>query len=1171
MSLSVSEMYNKLYCELKEIRDAYDSAKARISRKTDEDLVVRERRITNLEEQLKRIDEYRAQVEYFRLQAEKHLESKNLLTIIPRELNFSRLRYWYSMMSYDDTDDPYAQRIYVQCMCNLMFLDKKEAEFKETLANLHNSTDSVDEELLRETEGVINTLIERETAIFSTSLSDEFQQALLQRKAEAIDVDRMESMTGEETREMFSIGSYAVPFPVLDELAVTVKAKYGSFFKEEGLILLPASFYSNKDFVLRIEASPSREKVLYRGIQNLLLNQMISGGSATRSVVVLDAIHFNNHILGVLRPLEGSVIEQIPQDSDELMDSLKQIIYSFTELDEKIGFADSVEQFNLMASPEEYIPRRTVVVVGYPHAFTGEGKDLMQRLIYNHDHYGISLILVDTRYSPKRERNLYGEDSLEEENVYRVRMSKKDDSFSVSEEKRYTFSWYELKQSLSPSLIERLAALKLSESKLGTEYDKRIQLNLTPKYVRNYKDIELPYGVDSNDIVHSISFSNENFAHYLMGASGSGKSTLLHTLITGIINNYHPDDVELWLADFKMAEFSQYINPCPPHIKYILLDESPELVYDLVDKLTEKMMERQHFFMQSENREYKKVENIPPKKRKYMPIIFVILDEFSIMSQTLAESEQYKLKLQNILAKGRALGIKLIFSSQTFIKGISGLTSTAKDQIQTRIAMKNSYDEINQTLELSSNTRTDQVKSWMEALPPHYVMVKYRDKDGFRVDRLEVLYFAGKGKEAMKAQRDLINGVINSMQSVSEDEYAKSDNTYVDKHPVIVDGNSFEKFAENKINVLRERWQKEAKLDDWDDILISPGTPRRMSSAEFIRISKESRQNIMLLASNNEQPCAMSIIEAVMKQVRSQGGMIHVWAYERNRLYHKYKSVFFEDMDVVVGVESIAIAIHDLKKSIDERRESNDFYVLLGMEQICADFELLDIDEIRIVSANGDHSFDSESLMANTEQELQELQSMNEKYADLDDAIENMMDSWIEAGRSQEEIEKEMERMISEDAKRRQAISTDGSTTENDAAQELSATNNSALEADKNANETIKPRKKLNPYNEFLDILSKGSRWGNHFLLLLNNYSDIKSTGAKLDWFTHRLSFLLSNDDSTAYFGNRSGSRLPEHVCQYSNMLDHFSFRPYLHKGIGWEGWEIDDSDNVVDADSLLN
>jgi hypothetical protein len=83
---------------------------------------------------------------------------------------------------------------------------------------------------------------------------------------------------------------------------------------------------------------------------------------------------------------------------------------------------------------------------------------------------------------------------------------------------------------------------------------------------------------------------------------------LLHTIITGLLRQYHPDDVELWLADFKMGEFSQYINPMPPHIKYILLDESAELVYDFVELLTKELLRRKQYF--SLHPELKKLEAV---------------------------------------------------------------------------------------------------------------------------------------------------------------------------------------------------------------------------------------------------------------------------------------------------------------------------------------------------------------------------------------------------------------------------------------------------------------------------------------------------------------------------------------------------------------------------------
>lgn len=51
-----------------------------------------------------------------------------------------------------------------------------------------------------------------------------------------------------------------------------------------------------------------------------------------------------------------------------------------------------------------------------------------------------------------------------------------------------------------------------------------------------------------------------------------------YSSIAGLIRNYHPDNVELWLADFKQLEFKRYIKHLPPHVKYVLLDESTELV-----------------------------------------------------------------------------------------------------------------------------------------------------------------------------------------------------------------------------------------------------------------------------------------------------------------------------------------------------------------------------------------------------------------------------------------------------------------------------------------------------------------------------------------------------------------------------------------------------------------
>ena len=136
--LSINELYSSVYEKLKAIQNNYLDAEKQLNASHAQDEVLRQKRIENLKIQLEKIEEYREKVEYFKHMAEKHIESKNLLTITPRELNFNRMRNWAMMIDPDETDDPYAQRIYVQAKCNEMFLDVKKEEFTKSLSELEN-------------------------------------------------------------------------------------------------------------------------------------------------------------------------------------------------------------------------------------------------------------------------------------------------------------------------------------------------------------------------------------------------------------------------------------------------------------------------------------------------------------------------------------------------------------------------------------------------------------------------------------------------------------------------------------------------------------------------------------------------------------------------------------------------------------------------------------------------------------------------------------------------------------------------------------------------------------------------------------------------------------------------------------------------------------------------
>ena len=135
------------------------------------------------------------------------------------------------------------------------------------------------------------------------------------------------------------------------------------------------------------------------------------------------------------------------------------------------------------------------------------------------------------------------------------------------------FKWYKAPSTL-PNDLEKTYIEERPILDLSNDYNKRIGFTGTPTYQKGYRALEkIPYGIDENGNLQYLDFENSNFATFICGAARSGKSTLLHTLISGLIKNNHPDDIEIWLIDFKMTEFSRYISHLPPHVRYIMFVE----------------------------------------------------------------------------------------------------------------------------------------------------------------------------------------------------------------------------------------------------------------------------------------------------------------------------------------------------------------------------------------------------------------------------------------------------------------------------------------------------------------------------------------------------------------------------------------------------------------------
>lgn len=216
-------------------------------------------------------------------------------------------------------------------------------------------------------------------------------------------------------------------------------------------------------------------------------------------------------------------------------------------------------------------------------------------------------------------------------------------------------------------------------------------------FTGNHDEIAIPIGIKgANTIVKMVlgrgGGSTEHHA-LIAGQTGAGKSTLLHTLIMSTLISYSPDEVQMYLLDFKEGvEFSAYTRYRLPSLRAVAINSEREFGLTVLKELCTELETRTKHFTRhgaSDINSYGKLSDVPT-----VPKLLLIFDEVQELFRNKGESDSISSEclscLNKLVMQGRAMGIHVILACQDF-RNCAGLEAYFS-QMAIRIAVKGSEE-----------------------------------------------------------------------------------------------------------------------------------------------------------------------------------------------------------------------------------------------------------------------------------------------------------------------------------------------------------------------------------------------------------------------------------------------------------------------------------------------
>src|ERR1043165_1176642 len=284
----------------------------------------------------------------------------------------------------------------------------------------------------------------------------------------------------------------------------------------------------------------------------------------------------------------------------------------------------TIQEYNQQAG-EVAEPYRFLVMADFPANLTENAAKRLWSIITSGPRCGVYTLIAESQ-----DRQVPAYVPLAELERASVRLVKRGDAFVWQDE---DFSSWPLVIDPAPDddaltkLLNVVGALSKDATRVQVPFE--VVAPQDGIWKSNSADeLTVPLGRAGAKKLQYFSLGRGTTQHALIaGRTGSGKSTLLHVLITNLALWYSPDEVEMYLVDFKKGvEFKTYATHHLPHARVIAVESEREFGLSVLKKLDAELTRRGTLFREAGAQD---MAGAPRSGGgKILPRVILIVDEF---------------------------------------------------------------------------------------------------------------------------------------------------------------------------------------------------------------------------------------------------------------------------------------------------------------------------------------------------------------------------------------------------------------------------------------------------------------------------------------------------------------------------------------------------------------